>query len=238
MFWYLLAAIHEAGHLVAGRLCGFRFQSVRVGPLKFEKPRKWSWIWRTKTLSTGRALMRLDRWPVRSIRLRYSLFILGGVGANLLCALLFFPLALRGTAFGAFCVCFIAGSLILVLANLLSAPNSGGDGSQLWVLLFRKSQREKMLLQFTLMARCEETQRLCRSGQLAAARQSLEELAELNRNVIASCSDTKALEALTPVFDNWAERVIRAEQALAEGTQELPQEQHVRGEAPCQTANH
>ena len=237
MFWYLLAAIHEAGHLVAGRLCGFRFQSVRVGPLKFERPRKWSWIWRTKTLSTGRATMRLDKWPMRQVGLRYFLFILAGIGANLLSALLVFPVALHGTAFGAFCVCFIAGSFLVAVLNLLSAPHSGGDGNQLWGLLFRRAQRKRMLLQFTLMARYEETQRLCRSGKLAAARQSLEELTELNRSVIATCSDAQALQALMPVFESWIERITCAERGLEEATQELPQEQG-RGEALWQTANH
>ena len=40
LFVALVAAIviHEAGHLVAGLLAGFRFSSIRIGPLQIDRP--------------------------------------------------------------------------------------------------------------------------------------------------------------------------------------------------------
>lgn len=82
-------AVHEAGHLLAGWLVGFRFHAVRVGPVQaqhFGGRLRWQWTGRT-FYQGGIAQM----WPPDTARLipRYRAYVLGGPVASLL---LFLPL--------------------------------------------------------------------------------------------------------------------------------------------------
>jgi tetratricopeptide (TPR) repeat protein len=79
--WYCLVAVHELGHLAAGRLAGFKFQWMSIGPLRF------AW-------NAGRLILNLQKanWqggftamlPPTDFnsRRRWLFMVLGGAVAN------------------------------------------------------------------------------------------------------------------------------------------------------------
>ncbi len=79
---FLLTAVHELGHLIAGLSVGLQFEAVEVGPLRIERE---SGRWKLRTrhhLLTGFTFMSLDK--IRRVRRRLIVLILGGPTASLL----------------------------------------------------------------------------------------------------------------------------------------------------------
>src|SRR5271170_1040805 len=92
-FVLLLIFIHEAGHFIAGRLCGLRLLKFRVGPIEFKRtgifeasqPRRWKWYWLWKYLWSGSIVMQTTKESLVHTRRRYVFYMLGGVLANFSC---------------------------------------------------------------------------------------------------------------------------------------------------------
>jgi hypothetical protein len=103
---FVAVVIHEFGHLTAGWWMGFRFESVRFGPIEITRPLRFS-------LSRGswgvvNGLTRMEPTRFNAIRVRMFVMIVGGCIANMASgftiALLprstFFLIALAMVSFG------------------------------------------------------------------------------------------------------------------------------------------
>ncbi len=81
---FFAIAIHELGHLLAGRIVGFRFSSLQIGPFSLQlehgKPR----VRIDGAPTAGYTRMRVD--GARRLRRRLLIFIVAGPFANLLSA--------------------------------------------------------------------------------------------------------------------------------------------------------
>jgi hypothetical protein len=143
----LCILVHELGHLVAGALVGFRFMYIRVGPLRIEHTGKVSWRWTWRALTSGTT----GSYPVSQWGVRWRLFasVAGGPAANLVSAFFVYMLLPDGRSFLIVVGFFFVGlSSLIGVINLLSFR--GGDpipdGMQLWILLFSRKRRERLIL--------------------------------------------------------------------------------------------
>lgn len=85
---YLVIAAHEIGHLLAGKLVGFRFRYLVVGPVKIERQNNQFRLSRVSTRSMPGGLASAVPPDDHDLRRRMIIMISGGPLANLLIALL------------------------------------------------------------------------------------------------------------------------------------------------------
>ena len=145
--------IHEAGHVVGGLSTGFRFLSVRLGPLVIERSGRISWYWGPGALTSGMASMsaaRRDR-----LRQRAAVFVLGGPAANLLSGgltLAIVPsLSLPAGLF------LTASAVALILAAIPYQLQIGlTDGGRLWLLWRNRAPCRRWLALLKLQAESRE----------------------------------------------------------------------------------
>jgi hypothetical protein len=139
---YLMLAIHELGHVVAGLCVGFRFRSLRVGPLLFSRQFRVSLYRGPGAFVNGVA----ELIPVASNRLalRGVAMVMGGPVANFLTAVIALFLPLSFTVFSAL---FIAASLANGLNDLFPFESRLGvsDGRRIWMLLRQPERGERWL---------------------------------------------------------------------------------------------
>lgn len=151
--WMLQILIHELGHLVGGLLAGEWFSSIRVGPLQIDRSGKVSWHWRvgavwsgaTSTLPFGRS----------GLRWRLLASTAAGPAANLLSGLLVLRFMPQQDSFLAgVSQLFVAGAFFFGFTNLLPLQRRGQmlDGMRLWILLFSRSRRERLISLLNLVA--------------------------------------------------------------------------------------
>lgn len=164
VFGLLTLIVHEFGHAVADLLCGFRIVWIRVRPVQFSPPGKWTWIWRWASLRSGGVLAQLREPPGPWTVHKYFLSILAGPLANIASALVVLPFSLGYTAFSGFCVLFVAASGLFALAQLLpfQTRQMTSDGAKLFWLLFSRKRRNDYLFLLTLTLRLEELVRVLR----------------------------------------------------------------------------
>lgn len=89
--------VHEAGHALAGLLCGFRIHSVKVGPIQFRLPNSWQWISDRKKYLSGFVQAQFRKVPGQWGKWQLFAFLLAGSLANFCVALLALPLAVQDT---------------------------------------------------------------------------------------------------------------------------------------------
>lgn len=122
---------------------------------------------------------------MKHLRLRYFSYILAGPTANLVGALLAFPIALERTTVGGLCKYFVIGSVLFGFINLI--PFTSGefksDGFKMWILLFNRTQREVLLYWFTLPVRVNEIRALCRAGDIQQACQKADEFIRMSNRL-------------------------------------------------------
>ena len=131
---FAVVAVHEIGHVLGGLCAGFRFNSLRIGPLmihpgfRISRCRGWSaWL--------GGAAQMI---PVASDKLAARAWrsCCAGPAASILsgCAVLLLPT--KGSAAWLFAI----GSLIGGLADLVPwrTPTVVSDGARIWMLLKRR----------------------------------------------------------------------------------------------------
>jgi hypothetical protein len=145
--------IHEAGHVLGGLSTGFRFLSMRVGPLVLERSLRLSWYRGPGALSRGLAVMSAARRD--HLRSRAAVFILAGPAANLLSgglALALFPvLGLASSLF------LFASALTFVSAVIPSRSRLGfSDGARLWFLWRDRAPCRRWLALMKLQAEMQE----------------------------------------------------------------------------------
>ncbi len=135
----LVIVVHELGHLVAGRIVGFHFSSLQIGPfsLQVEHGRLGMRV-RRGTPFVGYAGMQVE--GVRRLRRRLLLFIVAGPGANLLSVpvtvfLVNYALPGMGRSWVSIPASqFAVFSLILGLVSLLPI-GANSDGGRISMLL-------------------------------------------------------------------------------------------------------
>jgi hypothetical protein len=146
LLWTLIVFVHEMGHLLGGLLVGDKFDYVRIGPFTVERSRKVRWAWNWGTIFSG-ATRTL---PVSRAVIRWKLVFstLAGPAANIAsgwAAFLVVPHDNSMTA--ALGILFAIGSVFVASINLIPLQRRGSmnDGMRLWVLLFSKRRRERLV---------------------------------------------------------------------------------------------
>ncbi len=88
LLYYFVIAVHEIGHVVAGKLVGFRFRYLTIGPLKIERRNNRLALGRVSTRSMPGGLAAATPVDDHDLRRRMITMISGGPLANLLSAFL------------------------------------------------------------------------------------------------------------------------------------------------------
>jgi hypothetical protein len=140
--YYLMIAVHEVGHVVAGWLVGFRFKSLRVGPLVLHRGGRLSLHGGPGALTNGVSEME----PGRKDRLsrRFTVLVAGGPAANLLsCA----PVLLLPGAVSVFGAWFVLMSVTNAINDALPFESRLGvsDGRRILTMLLREGAGERCL---------------------------------------------------------------------------------------------
>jgi hypothetical protein len=138
---FAVVAVHEIGHVLGGLCAGFRFDSLRIGPLminpglRFSRYPGWdAWL--------GGAAQMI---PVSSDKLasRALVLVCAGPAVSILagCAVLLLPT--KGLAVWLFAFASVIGGL----ADLVpwQSPIAVSDGARIWMLLKRRAQGERWL---------------------------------------------------------------------------------------------
>jgi hypothetical protein len=140
--FYLMLAVHELGHVLAGLCVGFRCRSLRLGPLVFSRPLRVSLYRGPGAVVQGVA----EVIPVATNKLAWRgvAMVLGGPVANFLAAMVPFLLPFPLTAFSGF---FIAFSIANGASDLLPFESRLGvsDGRRIWMLLRQAESGERWL---------------------------------------------------------------------------------------------
>jgi hypothetical protein len=140
--FYLMLAIHELGHVLAGLCVGFRCRSLRVGPLLFNSPFAVSFYRGPGAVVNGVA----ELIPVASDRLAWRgvVMVLGGPVANFLSAAVALSLPVPITIFSGL---FIASSIANGVNDLFPFESRLGvsDGRRIWMLLRQPKLGERWL---------------------------------------------------------------------------------------------
>jgi hypothetical protein len=141
-------AIHELGHALAGVAVGFHFNSLRIGPLQFDRPFRIS-RYRGKGTGAGGWASLL---PVKQdhLILRTVTMLLAGPGSNLvsLCLLLLLPYT-KGPG----SLWFVYWSGLLGIFNLLPFRSRAviSDGGRILMLLRNRARGERWLAMLKLV---------------------------------------------------------------------------------------
>ena len=201
--YLILLIVHEAGHCVAGFLLGLRLISVKVGPVRFERPNAWKWDLRWNAFFKGETRMLLRRLPRRGVWCRYATYILAGPMANLCAGILAVPFSLKVTILSGALTFFIMGSAFMTMANLIPAQSgkSESDGKKLWYLLFSRARRKDLLFRFTLVPRIEEILALLRSRRLQKALEQANELVQDGQGIPTVLADAHMTKRLSDFRD-------------------------------------
>jgi len=140
---FAAVAIHELGHILAGLAVGFRFNTMRIGPLQFDRPFRIS-RYRGPGAWTGGGASLL---PVKTDKLALPavIMIAAGPAANMLSgsAMLLAPYS-RGYFSWVFICCSMIGGLVELLVPFRTSFLIS-DAGRIWMLLRNRQQGERWL---------------------------------------------------------------------------------------------
>jgi hypothetical protein len=145
---FVAVAIHETAHALVGVAAGFRFNSLRIGRLQFDRPFRISLYKGRRTGSGGWASL----FPLKQDKLvwRAIAMLLAGPGSNLLsiAGLLALPYAKGG-----FSALFIYISALLGIMNLIPFRSRSvyTDGGRILMLLQNRARGERWLAMLKLI---------------------------------------------------------------------------------------
>lgn len=142
---YAVVAVHELGHVIGGRLAGFRFKAIVVGPLQIDRglrvsryrgPGAWSRGW------AGVLPAKKD-----NLRLRTLAMVFAGPAASFLSglAVLLLPAVPANTGFAS--TVFLLASFAGGMADLIPyrTRTMASDGWRIWALLRKSAWGERWL---------------------------------------------------------------------------------------------
>lgn len=145
---FVAIAIHETAHAVVGVLVGFRFNSLRIGRLQFDRPLRISLYKGRGTGAGGWASL----FPVKQDKLiwRAVAMLLAGPLSNLLSIAVLLALPYSK---GSFSVLFIYISALLGLMNLVPFRSRAviSDGGRILMLLQNRQRGERWLAMLKLI---------------------------------------------------------------------------------------
>ena len=146
-----MVAVHELGHLVAGLGVGYRWRSLRVGPLLLRRPFKASLSWSPSTLASGVAELVA---PAAGLgRGRTAAMVGAGVFANVASAAVVWLLRSEP---GLASDVFIVGSLLMVNDFVPYEGRVGvSDGARL-LMLWRNDARGRRYLALQRLGGCAD----------------------------------------------------------------------------------
>ena len=146
--FFLAIAVHEGGHALVGVCVGFRFNSLRVGPVQFDRGFRISFYRGRKTGAGGWASL----FPVKhdKLRERAIVMLLAGPAVNLLTVAL---LVWAPWSKGMFSAQFIYMSLLLGVVNLIPFRSRAvfSDGGRISMLLENRARGERWLAMIKLL---------------------------------------------------------------------------------------
>jgi hypothetical protein len=153
--------VHEAGHLLAGRIVGFHFNSIQVAWFSFGfEYGKLTFRVRREMSMGGYASIQIGR--IYRLRRRLMFFIAGGPAANILSLVVavvtvnWFDLHKSWLALPAECLAFVSVLFTLVSLLPLARPGYQTDGARLEMLL---TSRDKSKRWFCLAALANQQRR-------------------------------------------------------------------------------
>jgi len=145
---FIAVAIHETAHAVVGVLAGFRFNSLRIGRLQFDRPFRLSLYKGRGTGSGGWASL----FPVKQDKLlwRAIAMLLAGPLSNLLSIAVLLALPYSK---GSFSVLFIYISALLGVMNLIPFRSRAviSDGGRILMLVQNRARGERWLAMLKLI---------------------------------------------------------------------------------------
>lgn len=144
-----ILAVHELGHVLGGLLVGFRFHSLRIGPVQIDRPFRISLYKGPGAAFTGAAMIV----PVATDNLVRNGIVMVGAGpaANVLAGALVLILPFAGGVFwNVFAVASIANGLMDLLP--FRSPVGLSDGRVLGMLLSGREGGERWLALLNLRA--------------------------------------------------------------------------------------
>ena len=146
LLYLLHILLHEIGHVIAGLTVGDQFCSIRIGPFEIDRARKVSWHWGWNSIFSGSA----NTLPTKrsGLNWKYFIFVLGGPLANLSSAfLMLLFMVQKASLLGAWGQLFVVVGAIIGVTNLAPTQQYGqmSDGIKLWILLFNKPKRERLM---------------------------------------------------------------------------------------------
>ena len=151
---FAAVAIHELGHILAGLAVGFRFNTLRIGPLQFDRPFRIS-RYRGPGAWTGGGAS-LFPGNTTHLALPAVVMIVAGPLANILTgtAVLLMP-ASKGYFSLVFISCSIIGGVVELLIPFRT-PFLVSDASRIWMLIHNRKHGERWLALLKLGAELNE----------------------------------------------------------------------------------
>jgi hypothetical protein len=154
---FLVTAVHESGHLVAGCCVGFRFKGVLISPFRIRlNSGCWQFSIRPRVFR-GLAYMSLDR--VRRIRRRLIVFVSGGPAASILVGALAavggeMGLSRYNSTVPAFLEFFGIWSFLIGCISLIPFRSGrySSDGALLRALLFSRMGCSQLIAAYAISA--------------------------------------------------------------------------------------
>ncbi len=203
---FILAAVlvHEAGHIVAGLLCGFRITAVKVGPVELQLPHSWRWTLRHTTFLNGFVRVQFCKVPGPDGRWRCVGFLLGGSLANVGAAIVTVPFSHGYTDWANVIRYFILISGVVASVQLVpfEALGTRSDGSKLWSLFFSKTERDKLIFLLSLRARGDEVKALYRDRRPQEALDKVEKWISTYENIPSMAADPEGMRRLLNLRDS------------------------------------
>jgi len=145
---FIAVAIHELAHALVGVMVGFRFISLRIGRLQFDRPFRISLYKGRGTGAGGWASL----FPVKQDKLiwRAIAMLLAGPLSNLLSIAVLLALSYSK---GTFSIVFIYVSAFLGLVNLIPVRGRAviSDGGRILMLLRNRAQGERWVAMLKLV---------------------------------------------------------------------------------------
>ena len=146
-------AVHEAGHLIFGKLTGYEFKSYRIFNLMWQKDKDGKVRFYKYSLAGtgGQCMMGPPEMKDDNIQdMPFVLYNLGGIIMNLVVSLIFFGFFLlqkETNYFKGFCVVMVIIGISYVLANGIPLPASTNDGSNTLSIARSKKARKAFWVQ-------------------------------------------------------------------------------------------
>lgn len=145
---FFVILLHELGHLLGGRIVGFRFMLLIVGPLRVERLGE-RIVWRlNRNLGLAGGLAGSVPTDQHDLRRRMAVFTAGGPLASLLSGVLALAISLQsGTWVSALIGIGAAMSLVIAVVTMVPLVNGGfnTDGARLLMLWRDPARAERWI---------------------------------------------------------------------------------------------